>query len=74
MGLNRKRGRIPTSIKEQAKSMVDQHGGMAYHYACYDTGFGSCPEFCDEQKWKKQQEQDYQLIDCIVKELNARGM
>lgn len=74
MGLNNKRGRIPNSIKEHAKREVDQHGYMAYHYACYNTGFGDCPDFCDKEKWYKQQDYDYKLIDCIVKEQKSRGL
>lgn len=39
MGLNFKKGRIPNSIKNYAKKMVDEHGAWAYHYECYNCGF-----------------------------------
>ena len=63
MGLNNKRGRIPNYIKEWAKREVDQYGALAYQYACYNTGFSIT--------YPKQTE-DFQLIDCIVKELKVR--
>lgn len=74
MGLNRKRGRIPNSIKQMAKMEVDKYGGRAYHYACYNTGFGDCPEGFNKQEWQKHKEQDFMLIDCIVKELKQRRL
>ena len=65
MGLNCKRGRIPNYIKQAAKEAVDESGHMAYHYACYNCSFNGdkmCVDF------------DYPLIDCIVKEMIARGI
>lgn len=74
MGLNHRRDRIPNSIKQLAKSEVDKYHGMAYHYACYNTGFGECPEGFDEQEWEEHKVQDFMLIDCIVKELKERRL
>lgn len=71
MGLNRKRGRIPNVIKEAAKQAVDESGFMAYHYACYDCAW-ECDH--DSEVYKQQVEWDYPLIDCIVKEMKARGL
>jgi hypothetical protein len=65
MGLNYKRGRIRNSIKTLAKSQVEIYGAMAYHYACYDCAF---------DKSYPQTAYDYQLIDCIVKELKERNL
>ena len=65
MGLNRKRGRIPNSIKQYAKEEVDQHGPMAYHYACYNCAFDGGETAINF---------DYPLIDCIVKELRKRNL
>lgn len=71
MGLNRKRGRIPNVIKEAAKQAVDEGGIMAYHYACYECAW-ECDH--DSEVYKQQVEWDYPLIDCIVKEMKARGL
>ncbi len=65
MGLNRKRGRIPNSIKDMAKRAVDEQGFMAYHYACYNCGFDGGEQAINL---------DYPLIDCIVKELKQRKL
>lgn len=65
MGLNRKRGRIPNSIKEMAKNEVDKHGSLAYHFACYNCAFDGGEVALNL---------DYPLIDCIVKELKNRGL
>ena len=74
IGLNRKRGRIPNSVKERAKQEVDIYGGMAYHYACYSTGFGKCPDGFDEKEWEAHKQYDFMLIDCILKEIRKRGL
>lgn len=74
MGLNKWPGRIPNVIKEQAKNYVDREGGMAYQYACYNTGFGDCPEMCDPAEWAEHQKYDFRLIDCIVKELKSKKL
>lgn len=65
MGLNRKRGRIPNSIKNLAKTHVDEEGHMAYHYACYNCAFDGGEEAINF---------DYPLIDCIVKEMKRRNL
>lgn len=64
-GLNRKRGRIPNSIKKMAVEEVNRHGHLAYHYACYNCAFDG---------GKVAVNLDYPLIDCIVKELRKRGL
>lgn len=74
MGLNRSRGRIPNAIKSAAKRYVDESGHMSYHYACYDTGFGECPDGFDKDEWERHKQDDFMLIDCIVKELKRRGI
>lgn len=65
MSLNRRKGRIPNSIKEMAKTDVDKYGAMAYHYACYNCSFDG-DEICLTF--------DYPLIDSIVKECKKRGI
>lgn len=65
MGLNFKKGRIPNDIKRHAEKMVDEHGALAYHYACYDTAFGMD---------YPRKAQDFQLIDCIVRILKERKL
>lgn len=66
MGLNFKKGRIPNSIKDYAKKMVDEHGDYwGYYYECYNCGFDEkYPDYA----------RDCQAIDCIVKELRKRGL
>lgn len=56
------KGRIPNWIKEYAKEQVDEYGGMAIHFAIYNTD------------WSNLDVEDLRLISAIDKLLKERGI